>query len=49
MLEDGGRPVTVATELGFADQSHLGRHFMRVVGIAPSRYSSVARGAAITF
>lgn len=28
----------IAAELGFADQSHLTRHFQRIVGISPNRY-----------
>lgn len=36
-----GRPVAdIAAATGFADQSHLGRHFKRIVGLAPSRYKS---------
>ncbi|MER5949334.1 AraC family transcriptional regulator [Streptomyces sp. NPDC001904] len=35
-----GRPVgEVAADLGFYDQSHLTRHFKRVVGIPPGRYA----------
>ena len=29
----------VATATGFADQSHLTRHFKRVLGMAPAAYS----------
>jgi AraC-like DNA-binding protein len=28
----------VAAEVGFFDQSHLGRHFKRAVGTTPSAY-----------
>jgi AraC-like DNA-binding protein len=28
----------VASETGFADQSHFGRHFKRLVGVTPGRY-----------
>lgn len=34
-----GVPVkTVAAELGFSDQSHFGRHFMKTTGLTPSHY-----------
>ncbi len=34
-----GQPVArVAAATGFADQSHLGRHFRRIVGATPARY-----------
>jgi AraC-like DNA-binding protein len=39
-----GQPVAeVAAATGFADQSHLGRHFKRIVGTTPSTYRSAAR------
>jgi AraC-like DNA-binding protein len=31
-------PATAATQVGFADQSHLHRHFKRVVGMTPGWY-----------
>ncbi|MGP3973516.1 AraC family transcriptional regulator [Streptomyces sp. 8N114] len=43
LLLDGWPPGEVATAAGFYDQSHLTRHFKRVLGIAPGRY---ARGHA---
>lgn len=39
LLLDGRPPGEVATEVGLYDQSHLTRHFKRVVGIAPGRYA----------
>lgn len=39
LLLDGRPPGAVATDAGFYDQSHLSRHFRRVVGIAPGRYA----------
>jgi AraC-like DNA-binding protein len=37
-LARGEQPATVAMELGFADQSHLGRWFMRAYGLTPAMY-----------
>ncbi|GAA5185954.1 AraC family transcriptional regulator [Rugosimonospora acidiphila] len=35
-----GRPAgTVASEVGFYDQSHLTRHFKRMLGVSPARYA----------
>jgi transcriptional regulator GlxA family with amidase domain len=36
LLRGGVPPSVVATEVGFFDQSHLGRHFKRTLGITPS-------------
>ena len=30
--------ANIATEVGFVDQSHLNRHFKRLVGITPKSY-----------
>jgi AraC-like DNA-binding protein len=38
MLARGELPATVAMELGFADQSHLGRWFVRAYGLTPAMY-----------
>jgi AraC-like DNA-binding protein len=38
MLARGVQPTTVAMALGFADQSHLGRWFVRAYGITPALY-----------
>ena len=38
MLARGEQPAAVAMELGFADQSHLGRWFMRTYGLTPALY-----------
>ncbi|MHC8286700.1 AraC family ligand binding domain-containing protein [Pseudomonas sp. XS1P51] len=38
MLAHGEQPATVAMELGFADQSHLGRWFVRAYGLTPALY-----------
>ncbi|MHA6765349.1 helix-turn-helix transcriptional regulator [Streptacidiphilus sp. PAMC 29251] len=39
LLLDGQPPSGVATAAGFYDQSHLTRHFKRVVGVTPGRYA----------
>ncbi|QKZ02889.1 MULTISPECIES: AraC family transcriptional regulator [Pseudomonas] len=38
LLAGGARVADVATDLGFADQSHLGRWFMRAYGLTPAAY-----------
>jgi AraC-like DNA-binding protein len=40
LLLDGRPPAVVATESGFYDQSHLTRHFQRLLGTTPSRYAA---------
>jgi AraC-like DNA-binding protein len=37
-LRTGLSPAAVAAEVGFADQSHLCRHFKRIVGVTPGLY-----------
>jgi len=39
MLREGSAPAFVAAELGFVDQSHLTRHFKRVLGVTPAVYA----------
>jgi AraC-like DNA-binding protein len=43
LLLAGARPAEVATATGFYDQSHLTRHFKRLVGVAPGRYRTASR------
>ena len=43
MLARGRHPAEVAAELGFVDQSHLSRHFTRVVGTPPAAYARAMR------
>jgi AraC-like DNA-binding protein len=43
-LARGERAAQVAMDLGFADQSHFGRHFRRIVGVSPGRYAATLRG-----
>ncbi|MFD0315834.1 helix-turn-helix transcriptional regulator [Streptomyces flavalbus] len=38
LLLDGRSPGEVAVSTGFYDQSHLTRHFRRLVGVPPGRY-----------
>lgn len=43
-LIQAGLPLAqVAAEAGFADQSHLGRHFKRTWGVTPGRYLATLR------
>jgi AraC-like DNA-binding protein len=39
MLLAGERIADVAAAVGFADQSHLTRHFQRIFGVSPGRYA----------
>lgn len=38
LLASGEQPAAVAMELGFSDQSHLGRWFVRAYGLTPAMY-----------
>ncbi|MGC1330900.1 AraC family transcriptional regulator [Pseudomonas sp.] len=38
LLAGGAWPADVASDLGFADQSHLGRWFLRAYGMTPAAY-----------
>jgi AraC-like DNA-binding protein len=40
LLLAGRRPADVAVELGFHDQAHLTRHFLRYVGTTPARFAA---------
>ncbi|MEE1750968.1 helix-turn-helix transcriptional regulator [Streptomyces sp. SP18CS02] len=46
LLLDGQPPGEVATSAGFYDQSHLTRHFKRIVGTTPGRYARTRRAVA---
>jgi AraC-like DNA-binding protein len=39
LLLDSRPPAAVAIEAGFYDQSHLTRHFTRMLGTTPTRYA----------
>ncbi|MEG0246854.1 AraC family transcriptional regulator [Pseudomonas sp. WS 5412] len=43
LLRSGLSAAEVAHEVGFADQSHLNRHFRAAYGITPGRYQSAIR------
>jgi transcriptional regulator GlxA family with amidase domain len=43
LLLEGYPVAAVAAATGFADQSHFGRHFKRIVDTTPSRYRSARR------
>jgi AraC-like DNA-binding protein len=36
LLREGASPASAALEVGFTDQSHLNKHFKRVLGITPA-------------
>ncbi|MYX47553.1 helix-turn-helix domain-containing protein [Streptomyces sp. SID89] len=38
LLDAGAAPAAVAAAVGFTDQSHLSRHFSRIVGVPPGAY-----------
>ncbi|VXC75462.1 conserved hypothetical protein [Pseudomonas sp. 8Z] len=44
LLRDGCAPLSVAMQLGFADQSHLSRQFKQAYGIAPGAYRQACQG-----
>ena len=46
LLARGRTPADVAAEVGFADQSHLGRHFRAICGTTPARYRAAHGWAA---
>ncbi|MFG1670204.1 AraC family transcriptional regulator [Streptomyces sp. Y7] len=43
LLLEGRSPAEVAVATGFYDQSHLSRHFRRMVGVPPGRYRGSSR------
>lgn len=44
LLLRGVPAATAAVDVGFHDQSHLSRHFKRVLGVTPGVFSRAARG-----
>jgi AraC family transcriptional regulator len=39
--------AAIAHESGFADQSHMSRHFRRVLGVTPGEFAEAQRGGAV--
>lgn len=48
LLRKGLPPVQAAIETGFADQSHLHRHFLKTFGVTPGAYGRIFRKNRIT-
>jgi AraC-like DNA-binding protein len=46
LLNSGASPAEAAAGAGFADQSHLHRHFTRIVGVTPGAYARANRAFA---
>lgn len=46
LLLAGRPPAHAAAEAGFADQSHMSRHFLRAFGLTPGRWLGITRGIA---
>lgn len=44
LLRAGSSPTEAALEAGFCDQSHLNRHFARLVGLTPAQYARAHKG-----
>lgn len=42
-LREGHSPAAAAMEAGFADQSHMARHFSAIVGMTPAAYAQPER------
>ncbi|QDH13207.1 AraC family transcriptional regulator [Formicincola oecophyllae] len=49
LLRAGHKPAAVAAACGFADQSHLGRHFRDCFGVTPGHYRACMPYPAATF
>ena len=45
LLAGGANPAEAALRAGFADQSHLTRHFKRLTGFTPARYGKIVQDA----
>lgn len=40
LIKRGVSPIDAATDAGFVDQSHMSRHFRRILGITPGQYAT---------
>jgi AraC-like DNA-binding protein len=47
LLQSGVRPIDAAMQVGFYDQSHLNRWFVRVYGVTPKAYAEATAGRRI--
>ena len=45
LIEDGLPLAAAALSCGFADQSHMTRHFKKTYGLPPGRWAAMARAA----
>jgi len=45
MLLAGAPPAEAAAHCGFVDQSHMNRHFKRLIGVTPMRYAASLQGS----
>ena len=43
LLESGESAAQAALDSGFADQSHLNRHFRRILGLTPGAYRKIVQ------
>jgi AraC-like DNA-binding protein len=46
LIEAGERLAEIAADTGFADQSHLNRHFKQAFGLTPGRWAALTGGSA---
>ena len=40
LLKQGLRPINIAVDCGFSDQSHFNRHFKKAFGVTPTQYTN---------
>ncbi|MDY6953262.1 MAG: AraC family transcriptional regulator, partial [Thermodesulfobacteriota bacterium] len=45
LLAKGSKIADTAFDTGFADQSHLTRHFKRITGVTPGQYRKIVQDA----
>ncbi|AIQ59093.1 AraC family ligand binding domain-containing protein [Paenibacillus borealis] len=45
MLEQGVKPIDVAQETGFTDQSHFSNFFKKFIGLTPKQYMNIFKAA----